>query len=229
MGTFQRARSEEQREERRQVILRTAATMLGEMPLSEVSLNELSRRVGLAKSNVLRYFESREAVLLDLLVQLVGEFIAEIADRLPAAVDMAASARGRAASVASVLGTTLAAHPMLCELISAQAGVLERNVSAEAVLNYKRGAHASLGEFTADLRRVLPEFGDGEAAEAAMTILLLAGALWTHAHPPQAVREAYAADPSLVVMPDGFAESLEKMIGFVLLGILAEGGALTGM
>ncbi|MFD6269841.1 TetR family transcriptional regulator [Nocardia asteroides] len=227
MGTFQRARSEEQREERRQVILRTAATMLGEMPLSAVSLNELSRRVGLAKSNVLRYFESREAVLLDLLVQLVGDFIADTAERLSAAVEMAGSVRARAASVAAVLAATFAAHPMLCELISAQAGVLERNVSTEAVLSYKRSAYASLSEFTADLRRVLPELGDREAAEAAMTILLLAGALWTHAHPPQAVLEAYAADPSLVVMPDGFAESLEKMIRFVLLGVLADGGALT--
>ena len=64
--TFQRARSEEQRAIRRQAILDTAAAMLDEMPVAEVSLNELSRRVGLAKSNVLRYFESREAVLLEL-------------------------------------------------------------------------------------------------------------------------------------------------------------------
>src|SRR6185295_16951299 len=48
-------------------ILDTAAAMLEEMPVSELSLNELSRRVGLAKSNVLRYFDSREAVLLELL------------------------------------------------------------------------------------------------------------------------------------------------------------------
>jgi hypothetical protein len=43
-----------------------AAAMLREMPVAELSLNELSRRVGLAKSNVLRYFETREAVLLEL-------------------------------------------------------------------------------------------------------------------------------------------------------------------
>jgi AcrR family transcriptional regulator len=41
--------------------------MLTEMPVAQITLNELSRRVGLAKSNVLRYFESREAVLLELL------------------------------------------------------------------------------------------------------------------------------------------------------------------
>src|SRR5256884_6007587 len=66
-GEFQRARSDEQREIRRQAILRVAADMVAEMPVAELSLNELSRRVGLAKSNVLRYFESREAVLLELL------------------------------------------------------------------------------------------------------------------------------------------------------------------
>ena len=65
--TFQRARSEEQRAIRRRAILDTAAAMLDEMPVAAVTLNELSRRVGLAKSNVLRYFDSREAVLLQLL------------------------------------------------------------------------------------------------------------------------------------------------------------------
>ena len=67
MAVFQRARSEEQREMRRQAILGAAVAMLAEMPVAQVTLNELSRRAGLAKSNVLRYFESREAVLLELL------------------------------------------------------------------------------------------------------------------------------------------------------------------
>src|SRR5579862_9131556 len=67
MAVFQRARSEEQRATRRQAILGAATAMLAEMPVADVTLNELSRRAGLAKSNVLRYFESREAVLLELL------------------------------------------------------------------------------------------------------------------------------------------------------------------
>ena len=85
--TFQRARSEEQREIRRRAILDTAAAMLDEMPVAEVSLNELSRRVGLAKSNVLRYFESREAVLLELLDDFLGSWLAELADELAAGID----------------------------------------------------------------------------------------------------------------------------------------------
>ena len=75
---FQRARSEEQREIRRQAILDTAAAMLDVMPVSEVSLNELSRRAGLAKSNVLRYFESREAILLELLDRATKRWLSEL-------------------------------------------------------------------------------------------------------------------------------------------------------
>src|ERR1700685_1973806 len=78
MTTFQRARSEEQREARRRAILGTAAAMLAEMPVAEVTLNELSRRVGLAKSNVLRYFESREAVLLELLDSAWQDWLAQL-------------------------------------------------------------------------------------------------------------------------------------------------------
>ena len=41
--------------------------MLTEKGVGQISLRELSDRVGLAKSNVLRYFDSREAIFLELL------------------------------------------------------------------------------------------------------------------------------------------------------------------
>src|ERR1700754_1760777 len=109
--TFQRARNEEQREARRQAILRTAAEMLAEMPVAALSLNELSRRVGLAKSNVLRYFETREAVLLELLDQAWREWLDALADEL--VPEDAVPVRERVERVAEVLTRTLVARPML--------------------------------------------------------------------------------------------------------------------
>ena len=87
VAMFQRARSEEQREARRQAILGAAAAMLAEMPVAEVTLNELSRRAGLAKSNVLRYFESREAVLLELLDSAWQDWLVQLEKELADAVD----------------------------------------------------------------------------------------------------------------------------------------------
>src|SRR5215470_2837235 len=98
--TFQRARSDEQRAIRRQTILDTATAMLEEMPVAELSLNELSRRVGLAKSNVLRYFDSREAVLLELLESLTGEWLEHLSEALPSEVSARAGYERRAGQFA---------------------------------------------------------------------------------------------------------------------------------
>src|SRR5579859_5708314 len=95
MAVFQRARSEEQRETRRRAILGAAAAMLAEMAVSEVTLNELSRRAGLAKSNVLRYFESREAVLLELLDSAWQDWLVQLGQDLKGAAEPGATAAAR--------------------------------------------------------------------------------------------------------------------------------------
>ena len=109
MTTFQRARSEQAREIRRQAILDTAAQMLTEMPASDITLNELSRRSRLAKSGFLKYFESREAVLLELLDRAWKQWTAEIADELAAGTDTTQPAQRRGADFAATLTRTLAA------------------------------------------------------------------------------------------------------------------------
>lgn len=205
---------------RRQVILRTAATMLSEMPISAISLNELSRRVGLAKSNVLRYFESREAVLLELLAQSAADFLRETSDQLPDLVDEHEPARARAAAIAAMIASAMAARPMLCELLSAQASVLEHNVSAETLTQYKQDGYQVLAGFVTALGRSLPELSKEAAGEAARMIFILAGALWAHTHPPRAVQEAYDANPALTFLPDGFTKSLESAIELVLVGLI---------
>lgn len=221
MSTFQRARSAEQREIRRRAILETAAEMLSETTVSEISLNELSRRVGLAKSNVLRYFESREAVLLQLLVSLARDFVVQMTDQLSAVVEPSGSASDRSRDLAAALATAFEAHPMMCELLSAQASVLERNVSTATATAYKRSAGESMADLAAAVRDALPELSEEATFEATRTIILLVGTLWTHSHPPQAIQDAYTADPGLTFLPDGFAGSLERSIRIVLAGLLA--------
>lgn len=107
--------------------------MLEEMPVAEVSLNELSRRVGLAKSNVLRYFESREAVLLELLDDFLGSWLKELEQDLSSHVEGHAALDVRAEQIAKVLSRSLSDRVVLCDLFGAQGGVLEHNVSIEVV------------------------------------------------------------------------------------------------
>ena len=68
LSTFQRARRPEQKAQRRAAILEAARALAAERGVAEVTLTEVASSVGLAKSNVLRYFETREDVYLHLLV-----------------------------------------------------------------------------------------------------------------------------------------------------------------
>ena len=225
---FQRARSEEQREIRRQAILDTAAAMLDVMPVSEVSLNELSRRAGLAKSNVLRYFESREAILLELLDRAAKLWLSELPEQLAAGMAADGTPRERADQLAVVLARSVTPRRELCDLLSAQTGVLEHNVSAAVVARYKRAMadnHAALTEL---VLRQLPELGEDGAWKACAMALVFTGALWSYTQHPASVLAAYEADPSLAVLRLDFTPALEEALATLLTGTLARAGALPG-
>jgi AcrR family transcriptional regulator len=221
MVVFQRARNEEQREARRHAILGTAAAMLAEMPVAEVTLNELSRRAGLAKSNVLRYFESREAVLLELLDSAWQDWLAGL-DKDPAvAVDATASVRERTDQMAAAMAASLAARPMLCDLISAQAAVLERNVSPQVAAQYKRATMAGVAALGGLMLRCVPELGEPDAFRLAGATVMTASALWPHTQPSAAMLAAYAADPELAVMRLDFTDTLREVLQVMTAGLLA--------
>ncbi|MEV6423080.1 TetR family transcriptional regulator [Streptomyces sp. NPDC051662] len=217
---FQRARSEEQRAVRRQAILDSAATMLTEMPVAQVSLNELSRRVGLAKSNVLRYFESREAVLLELLDTALREWLDLLDGALATAIDPASGPYERGDQLAGAMADTLAARPVLCDLVSAQAAVLERNVSPRIAAEYKRATLANVTVLVRLIRAHLPELDEHDATKYAAAAFMSTGAVWTHAQPSAAMLAAYEADPALGVMRMDFTATLRELLEVLATGLL---------
>jgi len=64
--TFQRARRPEQKAQRREAILAAAADLARRDRVREVTLSDIARAVGIHKSALLRYFETREQIFLEL-------------------------------------------------------------------------------------------------------------------------------------------------------------------
>jgi AcrR family transcriptional regulator len=221
MTTFQRARSAEQREVRRRAILDAAATMLTEMPVAQVTLNELSRRAGLAKSNVLRYFESREAVLLELLDSAWQDWLAQLEDDLGGAVDTGAPPAVRADQLAAAIATSLAARPVLCDLISAQAAVLERNVSPRVAAACKRAAIADVAALGQLMLGCVAELGEHDAFRLAGAAIMMTGAIWANTQPSAAMLAAYQADPALASLRLDFTATLREVLEVLTAGLLA--------
>ncbi|MFF5081208.1 TetR/AcrR family transcriptional regulator [Actinoplanes sp. NPDC000266] len=213
---FQRARSPEQREARRQAILGVAGELLAEMPVSEISLRELARRVGLSKTNVVRYFETREAVFFALLNRTIGEWLDGL--DLPA---------GPPAEVMEALARSLAGQPRMCDLWSALGTELERNITAGAVRDFKLVNGELLQALAGRLRERIPALTEESARElTSYTVLLIAG-LWPFANPSPGVAEA-VRDPRLAGSRVDFAERLGRALVVAVTGLLTLGSAAPG-
>jgi AcrR family transcriptional regulator len=217
---FRRARSDAQREERREAVLQAATEMLTEMPVSDLTLTALARRVCLAKSNVLRYFESREAVLLELLQRCWQEWLGAVPTAL-AAIPSPAAVTARADAMAAVLAQTLADRPTLCDLLGAHASVLEHNVSPEVAAQYKWAFLDGVAALGSCVREVLPELSETDAFRFAGSAGLVAAALWAHTRPSAAMSAAYDADPALAAQRLSFVPTATELLQVLLSGFLA--------
>lgn len=219
-AVFQRARTPEQQAERRRVILDAARAMLAESAPEDVSLRDLSARVGLAKSNVVRYFPTREAVFLEVLVEDWAAWLDDVASGLgalrPGSAAGATSVTA-AREVAGVIAATLAAHPRFGALLAATPGVLERNIPVETARVFKRAA--------LDRVRRLAGLVAGPAALDEAAAFRFAGAAWAltagawpMAHPSSAVAEALE-DPELGLMCVDLVPDLTHALAALLVGL----------
>jgi AcrR family transcriptional regulator len=216
---FQRARRPEQIEARRAAILDVAAELLAERPIADISLRELSARVGLAKSNVLRYFDSREAIFLEILDRTQKEWLDQLEPAL-LGIQYGSGPYERETAIASELANRLVANPLLCELLSAMAAVLEKNISIDFARGFKRRAAVNNARFAELIRAQVPELSEEAAALFAGGSIVIVAGLWPYAKPTSAVAcvTAEMGGPTADRMfADGVREGLiNQLIGLVV-------------
>jgi AcrR family transcriptional regulator len=228
---FQRARSPEQKEERKTLLLEAARELLTESRTEqELSLNELAKRAGMAKSNVYRYFESREAILLELLRQewtlWFGELRTSVDEmRLPRPGSKPAARRGvrdftRVDQLVLRVAETMAQRPLLGRLCSILSSVLEQNVSAETVRAFKLDSVEFVKVLSEYLHGKAPELSTAQYEELFHTGFSALVGLWALAHPAPAVA-AVLEDPRLTPFRHDFARDFARHLSLLARGLLA--------
>lgn len=215
-ATFQRARRPEQVAARRAAILTAAAEMLRERQVADISLRDLACRVGLAKSNVLRYFDSREAIFLEVLDRTWTAWL----DGLELDPGRSRGRHARETRVATQVARSLVAEPLLCDLWSAMAAVLERNISLEVARDFKRRFTANTARFAGMVRAAVPVLDDAAATHFAGAVVVLVAGLAPHATPTDTVRAA-CAELGLPCGPELFADGLTEGLVNLLVGFTA--------
>jgi AcrR family transcriptional regulator len=189
--TFQRARRPEQKALRREAILGAAAELARRDGVRAVSLSDIARAVGIHKSALLRYFETREQIFLE----LTGRAWEDWKEAMTAT--LAAIAPGDADATATALAGGFVERPLLCDLIPHTALNLERHVSVEAVHAYKLTSLGAVGAVADALSGPLPKLSLDQRLEVVSYVALLAGGMYQIATPPQPLAELYEREPQL--------------------------------
>jgi AcrR family transcriptional regulator len=207
---YQRARRPEQKLERREAILAAARELATERPVREISLGDIAREVGLAKSNLLRYFDSREEIFLRLLL------------REWEAWNEACAARLGTAEVAAALAATLAERPLFCDLTSEMSAVLERNVTAETTREFKAESLDRVDALGVEVHERLPALTPARAREIVAAALIITAGLWPIANPAPHVTAVFAEHPELMRAHVRFEARLEGLLTTLVRGFLSE-------
>lgn len=211
--SFQRAREPQEKEQRRQSLLDAAARLLAEGGLEAVTLSAIARTADLAKSNVYRYFGSREEILLEILVDDELAWVGELEHALAPLAGTEDLAR-----VARTIARTIAERPLTCMLISVVANVLEHNLTPEAVLRFKQRVlelSIRVGNALSVAVPALPR----DRVEALLRHLhaLIAG-LWPMAHPAPLVADSLV-EPRFASLRCDFEADLGGALSAMLHGL----------
>jgi AcrR family transcriptional regulator len=219
---YLRARSPEQKEERRRHLLDTAKSLLLEIPdVHALGINELARKAGMTKSNVYRYFESSEAVLLDVLVE---EFMAWQGE-LVQALNRGGKRKGTIEHIAGAFSSTFVARPLLCRLTSIFPSILERNVSFERMVQFKHGLLAVRQETAMAFHVSVPSISAATFDRFIHLALPLLIGLWPLAVQGE-VAAAVIAREELAPLRYRFQQDLEEGMSMLLRSLaVSQGGS----
>jgi AcrR family transcriptional regulator len=215
-STFQRARRPEQKQERREAILAAARKTADRDGVRNVSLAAIAAEVGVHKSALLRYYETREEIFLEITAAAWREWVAWLESAL------AGLETGDADAAARVLARSFADRPLFCDLLAHTPLNLERHVSVEAVRRYKVVSLATVqhsGELLA--ARLSPLTADG-CREVVSVVARLAGQTWQIANPPAEVAAFYRSSPEFELACVELAPSLARAASLLFAGLRAE-------
>ncbi len=214
---YQRARTDEHVAEREALILAATRTIMDRDGIEKTSLSAIAREVGLAKSSLYRYYESREEILVVLLLEEADLMIAEFRRKLEGTAETSDLKQ-----IAQLWAAVCFAYPRLCLLVSQLAPILEYNLSVERIVKVKLQFLQRHRIMAGTLSSVVPALTEEGAQAVVQLVFTIIAGLW----PMKADRKntmAALEHPDLAFLKVDFQQSLTNAIEVCMYGILAKG------
>ena len=146
-----RARTREQKEQRVQEIVEATARLYKDHAFEDITFVAIAREAGFTRSNLYKYFKSKEDIFLEFLKQDLALWKRELADAL---------GKSRSYSLedfAKIWVQTQIDHGRLLDLISILHVFLEKNTTVENLVAFKTLVTKELESLSGLMIRLFPE------------------------------------------------------------------------
>jgi AcrR family transcriptional regulator len=205
-----RATAPDEKAARRRRILTAAEELLDRWSFTDVSMERIGRRAGVAKSTLYLYFPTKEALFLGLYDRHLEAWYAELGKLVELgshAVDAADAAR--------VIASTLSSRRTLIQLHGLMHSSLVRNIDLETIGEFTRRHHHRMARLAPALANRIDGLSGDSALRLLVRIEVVAGGLAGAAlRSPRF--EATSEDPNLEVFRIDFEEELREIITALL-------------
>lgn len=212
---WQRARTDDKKNERKEAIYQAAFTLFKEKGYDAVSFNGIAAQAGFTKSNMYRYFSSKEEIFLNVFGDLFERWFVDCIAQLQG-YDSEEDSQVFAKSWVN----TLLKHPEFLDLTPLMFISLEANSSYEQLIEFKRRSKGLLYQLALEIGRIYPAL-QGENAFQFLTLSYAATTnYWAGSKQNDALSKVYALEEFQDLRPD-FERNLINSIAIIIRGIKA--------
>jgi AcrR family transcriptional regulator len=209
-----RARSDEQKTQRRQLLLDVTTGLLSRKPYNEINMSNIAKAVGLAKGTVYLYFSSKEELFLTIFEeQFQGWF-----DEINAELKMIPK-KSNIKIVVDIFCKSLLKRPMMIQLLSILHTVLEQNIQYDVALQFKRMLLENVLQTGELIESSLLFIKAGEGIMLCFRVYAIILGIQQLTNPTPIVKEVIANEADMKVFDLDFISELETTITILLKGM----------
>lgn len=175
MAQWERARSDEQKQERIEEIFSVARKLLLAQPFDSIRLATIAKELSFTRANLYKYFQSKEEIYMSLLAQEIEIF----AQSLKGKVDEKQPEQTADAFI-DFWTTHLSQHQAMLMLLSVAGHILEKNISDTVLLHSKKRIVAASMQWTMpSIHYFFPRWDAERVQESLDLLVVLANGLFS--------------------------------------------------
>jgi len=210
---MQRARTLIQKDERKEVICKAALTLFKRSGYESVSFNAIAAEAKFTKSNMYRYFSSKEEIFLTIFADLFQQWQKDYLKRLKKCKH-----NEDIHTFALHWANSFLKYPKFLDLIPILFISLEKNSSYEQLIKFKTFSKHLLYDIACEVGRIYPKMQGEKAFKLLNLCYAVTSNFWAANSQNEALKKIYEQEEFKDMKPD-FNRDLTDAIEIIVIGI----------